>query len=377
MVVAVLTSTRRDLSQTPTATDGLQSTFSHELVHAFLNARLGSGIIESGFPSWFHEGMAIHFSGSGRGHVTLDPSTGGFTRTEPTAQYERYQSRYVAVLTSTRRDLSQTPTATDGLQSTFSHELVHAFLNARLGSGIIESGFPSWFHEGMAIHFSGSGRGHVTLDPSTGGFTRTEPTAQYERYQRTFLYLESSLGHSGFNQALHLAVENADPSLLIAAADESSYDELVATAELWWRWWPLPVALVRGWALWWLAGLIVMSIGAGWSLWRRWQPAVPRSALEVELNSDLLAAIQSGDAGTVRYLIRSGAHANAQDGDGRSALMWAVWMDQFQAVEALVNAGAKATREIRGVAELRGCSPDIVRVLADGVARDGEEWSDD
>ena len=57
--------------------------------------------------------------------------------------------------------------------------------------------------------------------------------------------------------------------------------------------------------------------------------------------------------------------------------MWAVWMDQFQAVEALVNAGAKATREIRGVAELRGCSPDIVRVLADGVARDGEEWSDD
>ena len=295
----------------------------------------------------------------------------------PQTQAVTLWCRYVAVLTSTRRNLSKIPTATEGLGSTFSHELVHAFLNARLGSGIIDNGFPSWFHEGMAIHFSGSGRGHVMLDPSTGGFVRTEPTAQYERYERTFLYLESNLGQAGFNQALRLAVENADPSLLIDAAGEPSHDELVATAELWWRWWPLPVALVRGWALWWLAGFIVMSIVAAWSLWKRWQPVVPRSALEVGLNSDLFAAIQSGDAGAVQYLLRSGADANARDGDGRSALMWAVWLDQSQTAEALVDAGANATREIRGVAELRGCSPDIIRVLADAVARDREEASGD
>ena len=42
--------------------------------------------------------------------------------------------------------------------------------------------------------------------------------------------------------------------------------------------------------------------------------------------------------------------------------MWAVWLDQFQAAEALVNAGAKATREIWGMAELRAAGYDAAVV---------------
>ena len=67
----------------------------------------------------------------------------------PQTQAVTLWCRYVAVLTSTRRNLGQTPTATDGLASTFSHELVHVMLWLRCPSA---RELPVWLDEGLATY---------------------------------------------------------------------------------------------------------------------------------------------------------------------------------------------------------------------------------
>ncbi len=291
----------------------------------------------------------------------------------PQTQAVTMSSRYVAVLTSSSRTPGQGGLRDDALAATFSHELVHAFLNARLDMELSPEGYPRWFHEGMAIHYSDRGRAHISVDPVSGGLMRTEPTAQYEQYERVFRYLESELGTDRFRQEVRRSVEDVDPSILYGAMNVPSYEDLALNAELWWRWWPLPLVLVRGRNAWWFGGLIVI-LGAGAVLaWRRWQPAVPGSALEVGVDTDLIEAVKTGDITSMAYMIRSGANPDSSDDGGWSALRWAVWADNAQAVELLLNGGAEVSAQIRALAESRECSPIVLRVLADALTRGDDD----
>ena len=278
-------------------------------------------------------------------------------------------ARYIAVLTSIRGALVSGRMGESGLAATLSHELVHAFLNARLDVGIWPEGFPRWFHEGMAIYFSESGRVHVGVDPVSGGLLLTEPTARYEQYERVFRFLESELGLEGFRRQLRRAVEDVDPSVLYRAVGLRSYDDLALKAELWWRWWPLPPAWFQGFNAWILAVVAVVLIGVAVAAWRRWQPAVPGSALEGGLDRDLIAAVRSGELEDMRYLLRSGSNPEARDDAGWSALAWAVSLDDARAAELLIDHGATVGPEIEDLAATRSCSPETTRVLTDGVTR--------
>ena len=277
-------------------------------------------------------------------------------------------SRYVAVLTPVPRSLSEGRLIDDAMRATFSHELVHAFLNARLGAA---EDFPAWFHEAMAIHFSGSGRAHVVLNPVDGGMLRIGPVVQYEEYERIFLYLESSLGQDSFYRTLREAVERGNAFLVLNAAGLASCDDLVVAANSWARWWPIPASFITGSnALWTLAALAVASLGL-FSLWKRWQPAVVGSALERGLRSDLIAAVKTGDAESVGYLLNSGADPNAE-ADDWSMLTWAVWYGFEQVVEVLLARGAVATDGMVDLAVRQGGSPQMVRMLTDAVTRHDE-----
>ena len=291
----------------------------------------------------------------------------------PQTQAVTMASRYVAVLTSPSRTLGQTGIVDPALAATLSHELVHAFLNARLDPELSPEGFPRWFHEGMAIHYSDRGRAHISIDPNSGGLMRIEPTARYEQYERVFRYLESELGAARFGQAVRRSVENVDPSILYQAMDLPSYEDLALNAEFWWRWWPLPPVFVRGGNAWGFGGLIaILAIGAV-AAWRRWQPAIPGSALEVGVDSDLIEAVKMGDIVSMGYLIRSGANPDSMDDDGWTALAWAVWADNVQAVELLLDGGAVVTSQILAMAQTLNGSPGVDRALADAVTREDDD----
>ena len=283
----------------------------------------------------------------------------------PQAQAVTIGTRYVAVLTPVARSLAQENLLEDARAATFSHELIHAFLNARLGAGIFEAGFPDWFHEGMAIHFSGSGRGHVAIDHGAGSVFSIEPTVEYEQYERVFGYMESQLGVNEFHRAVREAVDAAEPQLLIARFGYDSFDELRGQAEFWWRWRPIPVALLVPPQLWGLLLAAGMGSIVFWRLWRRWQPAVPGSALEVGVNADLFEAVKSANDVEVAYLLRSGASPDALDPEGWSPLRWAVFLNRTRAVEALLGAGAEPSRELLLFADSREADPAILRLLAD------------
>ena len=283
----------------------------------------------------------------------------------PQARAVTIGTRYVAILAPAARSPVQGTMLDAALSATLSHELVHAFLNARLGAGIVDGGFPSWFHEGVAIHFSGSGRGHVAIDHGAGSVFRIEPSLQYERYERAFRFMEQELGTGAFRRAVRDAVESADASVLLARAGGDTYEAIEAEAERWWRWRPIPAAWLAAPRLW-VFLFVVGALGAAsWRAWRRWQPAVPGSALEVGVNADLFEAVKSADDAAVKYLLRSGAEAGAVDGEGWSPLRWAVFLNRTRAVEALLGAGAPPSRELLVFADLRDTDPEILRLLAD------------
>src|SRR5688572_23452268 len=56
----------------------------------------------------------------------------------------------------------------------------------------------------------------------------------------------------------------------------------------------------------------------------------------------VVQAARSGDAATVRALIRQRADVNAAEVDGTTALHWATWAGDADLVTALLRAGAKA-----------------------------------
>lgn len=277
--------------------------------------------------------------------------------------------RFVAILTRSALTVAAGKTALD---RTLSHELVHAYLNAGWDWSDGGPTFPSWFHEGMAIHFSGSGQADVGVGLG-GGLVRVSPTPEYEYYERAFLYLEDMLGREAFYRAIRESVSARDATVLLRAAGVDSYPDLDRKAGLWLRWWPIPPAMVEGPWAWVVLSLLLVGLILAVRAWRRWQPAVPNSSLEVGLNADLVAAVQDRDLTSVSDLLRSGADPNARDRGRCPVLVRAVRTGRADLVERLIDGGARVDAHVRQAACEIG-DEDIERLVADARARWREVW---
>jgi len=88
--------------------------------------------------------------------------------------------------------------------------------------------------------------------------------------------------------------------------------------------------------------------------------------------SDVADAMMRGDVSAVRALIQKKADVNAPQGDGATALHWAVYRDSVEAVDLLVRAGAKSTANRTGMTPLAMAAlygnPQIVDRLLKGGA---------
>src|SRR5262245_3362287 len=65
------------------------------------------------------------------------------------------------------------------------------------------------------------------------------------------------------------------------------------------------------------------------------------AVLKAATRPPLSHAANSGDKGTLRSLLQQGANVNATEGDGSTALHWASYRDDLEAVDLLIRAGAK------------------------------------
>jgi hypothetical protein len=138
-----------------------------------------------------------------------------------------FNSRFVAVL--------MPDTSTDAafrlhyqtLPTTISHELVHVAINATLGSQ--SDRLEPWFHEGAAIHFSGSNELAVGTGQSGTSVQIASQRApmRYKEYGDNFQYLEMQLGPEAFHKALREAILARSTRPLLTAAALDSYPQLM------------------------------------------------------------------------------------------------------------------------------------------------------
>jgi hypothetical protein len=138
-------------------------------------------------------------------------------------------SRYVAVLNEDQDTLPEQYLLNQTLPETISHELTHAYVSSLLGSA--GYGLPTWYHEGLAIYFSGSGEDHILItDTFTVSRTSTE---EYKQYDLNFKFLEAKLGRQRLLELILLSIETADSSVLLHDLGITSEAELVARVEEW------------------------------------------------------------------------------------------------------------------------------------------------
>jgi hypothetical protein len=149
-----------------------------------------------------------------------DPQVAGVT----------YLTRYIALLDEDKASWAEQALEDQALPATTSHELVHAYLNASLGP-TRENDLPRWYHEGLAVYFSGSGEEHVIVTPSFSLSQTT--TTEYKSFELIFKYLEDRLGKGGLYQALRQTLTNGDAAPLYQAAGLTSESWLLASAESW------------------------------------------------------------------------------------------------------------------------------------------------
>ncbi len=68
--------------------------------------------------------------------------------------------------------------------------------------------------------------------------------------------------------------------------------------------------------------------------------------------SDVADAVMRGDLAAVRALVQKGSDVNAPQGDGATALHWAVYRSNVDAVDLLLRAGAKSVANREGMTPL-------------------------
>lgn len=119
-------------------------------------------------------------------------------------------------------------------RSVLSHELVHAYLNAILGTR--QSGLPIWFHEGAALFFADN-RAEEVIEirtPDGANLRRSTLPEDYRQYRMVFDYLRHIRGEAAFQRFVVRSVADAgvDRSLPeLVGAPAPAFPRLVAAAE--------------------------------------------------------------------------------------------------------------------------------------------------
>jgi hypothetical protein len=116
---------------------------------------------------------------------------------------------------------------------TLSHELIHAYVSSTIGprAGTL----PEWFHEGVAIYFSGQMGTRYTELRARGGSVVAVGTSEiheYQNYRRVFEYAEGALGKQELWSQIRLAIESGSSDKLLQKLGLSSYDEVLAAASM-------------------------------------------------------------------------------------------------------------------------------------------------
>ncbi len=149
-----------------------------------------------------------------------DPNVAGVT----------YLSRYIAILEEEKPSWAEQALQDQVIPKTFSHELVHAYLNSALGP-VRHDDLPRWYHEGLAVYFSGSGEEHSIVTPN---FSLTQTTTEeYKSFELIFKYLADRLGEEELYTTLRQTIATHDITPLYQAAGLSDERWLIATAENW------------------------------------------------------------------------------------------------------------------------------------------------
>lgn len=137
--------------------------------------------------------------------------------------------RYIAILAEEKSTWEQQAMQSQTLPETVSHELVHAYMNSVLGLDGFE--IPKWYHEGLAIYFSGSGKGHTVITPNIT--IQTTPPDEYQQYDTVFRYLEAKTGREKLLEKIKQSLEQVDPSILYQDLDIPNEQVLFAHASAW------------------------------------------------------------------------------------------------------------------------------------------------
>jgi hypothetical protein len=158
-------------------------------------------------------------------------------------------TRYVAILAEDQDSFIDFELQSQSLPKTISHELIHAYVKSVLGFDN-SARLPTWYHEGLAIYFSGSGgSSYVYLTPSIT--IKTGSPEDYEQYELNFKYLEAELGRERLLVLIKQCIEKSDSSLLYKDLGISSDNWLDASAR---GWQAKQASNVRKW------GLIIASV---------------------------------------------------------------------------------------------------------------------
>ena len=140
-------------------------------------------------------------------------------------------TRYVAILVQEDIRTVEREFWMKDYRKTLSHELVHTYVNSSLGIAGMGK-LPDWFHEGMAIYFSGSSQGHSMVTPD-GIRIEHQPTIEYYNYGVDFEFLEAQLGQEVLYTLLLGAIENQSEDELYRAVGVADYEDLRREANEW------------------------------------------------------------------------------------------------------------------------------------------------
>jgi hypothetical protein len=139
-------------------------------------------------------------------------------------------TRYIAILEEDRLSSSEKMLQTQTLPETVSHELVHAYVHSWLGFDNLDA-FPTWYNEGIAIYFSGSGKDHSVITPAFE-LHITSPQ-DYRDYETNFRYLEEKLGREQLLARVKRSIEMADHAVIYQDLGFSDDQSLIAEAQRW------------------------------------------------------------------------------------------------------------------------------------------------
>jgi len=141
-----------------------------------------------------------------------------------------FYARYIAVLIVNSQQFSDRNQLDNETSDIFSHELVHAYLNAsvpldRLGN------FPKWYQEGLAVYLSGGGRDYVYTGPS-GGISRG-PSDDYQKYVENFKFLENKLGKDRLLELIKISFQDANTSVLYQDLGITTENQFLSQVDEW------------------------------------------------------------------------------------------------------------------------------------------------